>query len=63
VLPQAFLDRLSPGGRLFAVLGDSPVMKAVIVRQPVPGSFQHAELFETMLKPLVNAAQPARFRF
>jgi protein-L-isoaspartate(D-aspartate) O-methyltransferase len=63
VLPQAFLDRLSPGGRLFAVLGDSPVMKAVIVRQPVAGSFQHAELFETMLKPLVNAAQPARFRF
>jgi protein-L-isoaspartate(D-aspartate) O-methyltransferase len=63
VLPQAFLDRLSPGGRLFAVLGDSPVMKAVIVRQPVAGSFQHAELFETLLKPLVNAAQPPRFRF
>jgi protein-L-isoaspartate(D-aspartate) O-methyltransferase len=63
VLPQAFLDRLSVGGRLFAVLGDSPVMKAVIVRQPVAGSFQHAELFETMLRPLVNAAQPPRFRF
>ena len=63
VLPQAFLDRLSPGGRLFAVVGDSPVMKAVVVRQPVAGSFQHAELFETLLKPLVNAAQPPRFRF
>jgi len=63
VLPQAFLDRLGVGGRLFAVLGDSPVMKAVIVRQPVAGSFQHVELFETMLKPLVNAAQPPRFRF
>lgn len=63
VLPQAFLDRLSVGGRLFAVLGDSPVMKAVIVRQPVAGSFHHLELFETMLKPLVNAAQPPRFRF
>jgi protein-L-isoaspartate(D-aspartate) O-methyltransferase len=63
VLPQAFLDRLSPGGRLFAVLGDRPVMKAVLVRQPQPGSFQHVELFETMLRPLVNAAQPTRFRF
>jgi protein-L-isoaspartate(D-aspartate) O-methyltransferase len=63
ILPQAFLDRLSPGGRLFAVMGDAPVMKAVIVRQPVAGSFQHTELFETLLKPLVNAAQPPRFRF
>lgn len=63
ILPQAFLDRLSPGGRLFAVVGDPPVMKAVLVRQPVAGSFQHAEIFETMVKPLVNAAQPPRFRF
>jgi protein-L-isoaspartate(D-aspartate) O-methyltransferase len=63
ILPQAFLHRLTPTGRLFAVVGDAPVMKAVLVRQPVAGSFQHAELFETMLKPLVNAAQPPRFRF
>ena len=63
ILPQAFLDRLKPGGRLFAVAGDPPVMKAVIVRQPVAGAFQHTELFETVLKPLVNAPQPPRFRF
>jgi protein-L-isoaspartate(D-aspartate) O-methyltransferase len=63
ILPQAFLDRLKPGGRLFAVVGDRPVMKAILVRQPVAGAFQHAELFETLLKPLVNAAQPPRFRF
>jgi len=63
ILPQSFLDRLKPGGRLFAVVGDLPVMKAVLVRQPVAGAFQHAELFETLLKPLVNAPQPPRFRF
>lgn len=63
LLPQAFLACLTPGGRLVAVLGDAPVMKAVVVRQPAAGSFQHVELFETMLKPLVNAAQPTRFRF
>jgi protein-L-isoaspartate(D-aspartate) O-methyltransferase len=63
VIAQAFLDRLKPGGRLFAVAGDLPVMKAVLVRQPVAGSFQHTELFETLVKPLVNAPQPARFRF
>ena len=63
ILPQAFLDRLAPGGRLFAIVGDPPVMKAVLVNQPVPGAFQHTELFETVVKPLVNAAQPPRFRF
>ena len=63
ILPQAFLDRLGPGGRLFAVVGDPPVMKAVVVSQPVPGGFHHIEIFETMLKPLVNAPQPPRFRF
>ncbi len=63
VLPQAFLDRLKTGGRLFAVVGDAPAMKAVLVRQPVPGSLQHVELFETLLKPLVDAEQPSRFRF
>ena len=63
ILPQAFLDRLAPGGRLFAIVGDAPAMKAVLVRQPVAGAFQHTELFETVVKPLVNAAQPPRFRF
>jgi protein-L-isoaspartate(D-aspartate) O-methyltransferase len=63
LVPRAFLDRLAPGGRLFAVIGDAPVMKATVVRQPVAGSFQTIELFETLLKPLVNAPQPSRFRF
>jgi protein-L-isoaspartate(D-aspartate) O-methyltransferase len=63
VLPRAFLDRLAPGGRLFAVVGDAPVMKATLVSQPVAGSFRNFELFETVLKPLVNAPQPPRFRF
>jgi len=63
LLPQAFLERLSPGGRLFSVVGDAPAMKAVIVRHASAGAFQHTELFETVLKPLVNAAQPPRFRF
>ena len=51
------------GGRLFAVVGDPPAMKALVIRQPAAGSFQRIELFETLVKPLVNAAQPPRFRF
>ena len=63
VLPRDFLERLSANGRLLAVLGDAPVMKAVLVQQAAPGSHSSVELFETMLKPLVNAPQPSRFRF
>jgi protein-L-isoaspartate(D-aspartate) O-methyltransferase len=63
VLPQAFLDRLNTGGRLFAVVGDAPVMKAVLVERGAGGDLRRTEVFETLLKPLVNAQSPARFRF
>ena len=63
VIPAPFVERLSAGGRLFAVVGDAPVMEATLVRQPERGAFQSVKLFETLLKPLVNAQQPARFRF
>ncbi len=63
VLPQAFLARLNPGGRLFAVVGDAPAMKAMLIRQAERGEFQRIELFETVLAPLDNAQQPVRFRF
>jgi protein-L-isoaspartate(D-aspartate) O-methyltransferase len=63
IVAQAFLERLKPGGRLFAVVGDAPVMKALVIHQPAPGAFRHTELFETVLKPLVNAPQPPRFKF
>jgi protein-L-isoaspartate(D-aspartate) O-methyltransferase len=62
-LPQAFVDRLNPGGRLFAVVGDAPVMKAVVLTREAGGGVRRTEVFETLLKPLVNAQSPARFRF
>jgi protein-L-isoaspartate(D-aspartate) O-methyltransferase len=62
-LPQAFLDRLNPDGRLFAVVGDAPVMTAVVVERGHGGAFRRTEVFETLLKPLLNAQAPARFRF
>ena len=54
---------LAPGGRLFAVVGDAPVMKATVVHCSAPGAYRSVELFETVLAPLVNAEQPPRFRF
>lgn len=63
VLPESFLDRLNPGGRLFAVVGEPPVMKAVLVTRGAGGAIYRTEVFETLLRPLVNAQSPARFRF
>ena len=63
LLPHAFLDELAPGGRLFAVVGEAPAMTARLVTCTAPGAYGSAELFETVLTPLVNAERPPRFRF
>lgn len=63
LVPQALLDSLSPGGKLFAVVGDPPVMSARLVQRTGAGAFHAVELFETMLAPLANCEQPSRFEF
>ncbi len=63
ILPEGFLAQLKPGGRLFAIVGDPPAMTARLVSWAAPGSRVTADLFETVVAPLRNAATPARFRF
>ncbi|HZM35498.1 MAG TPA: protein-L-isoaspartate O-methyltransferase [Burkholderiales bacterium] len=63
VLPDAFISQLTPGGRLFAVVGERPIMTACLVTCSAPGAWRTTELFETLLDPLVNAEQRPRFRF
>jgi protein-L-isoaspartate(D-aspartate) O-methyltransferase len=63
VLPETVLAQLAPGGRLFAIAGDAPVMEAQLVTCAAPGSYRVVNLFETCAPPLVNAAQPQRFVF
>jgi protein-L-isoaspartate(D-aspartate) O-methyltransferase len=63
VLPDAWPQQLRYGGRLFAVVGDPPVMEARLVTCVAEGSFNTVNLFETVLTPLANALQPDRFSF
>ena len=63
LLPGEFINHLKPGGRLFAVVGDRPVMTAQLVRWVAPGDVTSENLFETVIDPLRNAAAPARFEF
>jgi protein-L-isoaspartate(D-aspartate) O-methyltransferase len=62
-LPPACREQLAPGGRLFAVVGEPPVMVARLVTCSAPGLFASVDLFDTVLAPLVNAEQPPRFQF
>jgi protein-L-isoaspartate(D-aspartate) O-methyltransferase len=63
VLPAALREQLAPGGRLFAVVGELPMMVAQLVTCTAPGAYGSVALFDTVLAPLVNAEQPPRFRF
>ena len=63
VLPPALLNHLNIGGRLFAVVGDIPAMKATVFTKTDEVSFMSNEIFETVLTPLINATQPSRFAF
>jgi protein-L-isoaspartate(D-aspartate) O-methyltransferase len=63
VLPPRFLELLAPGGRLFAVIGDEPVMVGCRFTRNANGSIVRNEIFDTVLKPLVHCLEPARFAF
>ena len=63
LLPDRFFEQLVPGGRIFAVVGEAPAMKARLVKWEAPDAKIAIDLFETVVAPLVNAAAPARFEF
>jgi len=65
VQPDALLAQLKAGGRLFAVTGDAPVMTARLYTKALAAAegIASVALFETVVAPLANAAQPVRFKF
>ncbi|MEW5893864.1 MAG: protein-L-isoaspartate O-methyltransferase [Pseudomonadota bacterium] len=63
VLPDALLRQLKLGGRLFAVVGEPPVMQARLITRTGEAAWRTDVLFETVIKALRNASQPERFVF
>jgi len=63
LLPDSLLAQLKVGGRLFAIVGDAPLMEARLVTCVAEGVFRTVNLFETCVQPLLNAAHPERFVF
>lgn len=62
-LPEEFQNRLNVGGRLFAIVGDAPVMQAKIITCVAPDTFENVNIMETCVAPLQHAQQPIRFMF
>ena len=58
-----FVTALRPGGRLFVVVGDAPVMEARIVTRTGENDWVSETLFETEVAPLVGGANPPGFSF
>lgn len=62
-IPAELLDKLNAGGRLFAVVGEQPVMSATLVTRNKDLSRVEEVLFETSLPRLVSAEQKDIFNF
>jgi protein-L-isoaspartate(D-aspartate) O-methyltransferase len=63
VLPEAFQQSLKVGGRLFAIVGEAPAMRAELVTRVGADAFRREDLFETCVPPLRNVQAPSRFVF
>ena len=60
-LDRHFVAMLKPQGRLFVVVGREPAMEARLITLAPDGATTTESLFETVLKPLVNAERPEPF--
>lgn len=61
--PIAMEKMLNQGGRLFVVVGEAPIMQALLVRCLGADVFRCDTLFETCLPPLVDLSQSTKFKF
>ncbi len=59
---ERLVGLLNPGGRMFVVVGDAPVMEALLVTKTDSATTIDV-LFETSLKTLVNAERRSTFAF
>jgi protein-L-isoaspartate(D-aspartate) O-methyltransferase len=62
-LPTGLLAQLKAGGRLVAIVGDEPVMRALLLRQAGPGQTASTELFDTVAPRLPGVSEPSHFAF
>ena len=62
-VPRALLEQLKPGGRLAAVIGDEPVMRARLFTRAGDSAWSDVDLFDTVAPRLQGFAEQSRFVF
>ena len=62
-VPQTLLEQLKLGGRLIAIVGDEPVMRAQLYRRVDAASWSQTDLFDTVAPRLHGFPESARFSF
>lgn len=62
-VPEAIKQNLRSGGRLFAVIGEAPVMEARLLMRREDGQWSNEVLFETELPRLKNFEVAEQFQF
>lgn len=60
---HGFHGSLKPGGRLFLIVGQPPVMEALLITRIAEREWTRESLFDTSVPPLLNAEPPPRFEF
>ncbi|MDB5859477.1 MAG: Protein L-isoaspartyl methyltransferase [Ramlibacter sp.] len=62
-VPQALLAQLKVGGRLGAVVGHEPMMRATFIRRTGEAAWKTEQPWDTVAPRLAHFAEPSRFHF
>ena len=62
-VPHALMDQLAIGGRLVAIVGDAPVMRATVITRISTTNFRTTAPWDTIAPRLQNFAEHSRFQF
>ena len=62
-VPRSLLAQLKPGGRLTAIVGQLPIMQAVLVTRSSESGTSTVELFDAVAPRLTGFGEPSRFVF
>ncbi len=62
-VPQSLLDQLKVGGRLVAIVGQEPIMRATIITRVSDHSWSPAQPWDANAPRLTGFVEPTRFEF
>lgn len=62
-VPPELLDQLKVGGRLSAIVGEAPMMRATLITRVAKDAWRTTQAWDTVAPRLVNFPEPSKFTF